>query len=43
VLAFEGVVIVVDSAVRGAARLELEVAGACSSLLFEEGSDDAGG
>ena len=43
VLAFVGIVIVVDSAVCGASCLELNVFGASGALLFEEGGDDAGG
>ena len=43
VLAFEGIVVVVDSAIGGVARLELEIVGASNLLFFEEGSDDAGG
>ena len=42
-LALVGVAIVVDSAVGGAACLELNVFGASGALLFEEGGDDAGG
>ena len=42
-LALVGVVVVVDSAVSGAACLELNVFGASGALLFEEGGDDAGG
>ena len=42
-LAFVGVVIVVDSAVGDASCLELNVFGASGALLFEEGGDDAGG
>ncbi len=43
VLAFVGVVIVIDSAVGGAACLELNVFGASGTLLFEESGDDVGG
>ena len=43
VLAFVGVMIVIDSAVGGAGCLELNVFGASGALLFEEGGDDAGG
>ncbi len=41
VLALEGIMIGVDSAVGGAAGLELEIFGASSLLLFEECGDDA--
>ncbi len=43
VLAFQGVMVVVDSAVRCTARLELEVIVASSALFFRERCDDAGG
>ena len=43
VLAFVGVVVIIDSAVCGAAGLELNVFGAGGALFFEEGGDDAGG
>ena len=43
VLAVVGVVIVIDSAIGGAACLELNVFGASGTLLFEEGGDEAGG
>ncbi len=43
VLAFQGVVVVVHSAVSGMARLELEVIVTSSALFFKEGCDDAGG
>ncbi len=42
VLALEGIMIGVDSAVGGAAGLELEIFGASSPLLFKECGDDAG-
>ncbi len=42
-LAFVGIVVVIDSAVGGAACLELNVFGAGGALLFEEGGDDDGG
>ena len=41
-LAFVGIVVVMDSAIGGAAGLELDVVSASSVFLFEEGSDDAG-
>ena len=40
-LAFQGVVVVVNSAMDNMARLELEVVGASSALFFKEGCDDA--
>ena len=42
VLAFVGIVVVMDSAIGGAAGLELDVVSASSVFLFEEGTDDAG-
>ncbi len=39
VLAFQGVVVVVNSAIGGTARLELEVIVASSALFFEKGCD----
>ena len=41
VLAFQGFMEVVHSAVGGTARLKLEVVIARSTLFFEEGCDDA--
>ena len=42
VLAFQGVVVVVHSAIGGTARLELEVIVSVSSVLFfEEGCDNS--
>ena len=38
-----GFVVVIDSAVGGSAGLELDIVNASSALLFEKGSDDAGG
>ncbi len=43
VLAFVGIVVVIDSAVDGAAGLELNVFGASGALFFEERGDYAGG
>ena len=43
VLAFVGVMIVIDSAVGGAACLKLNIFGPSGTLLFEEGGDDSGG
>ncbi len=40
-LAFQGVVVVVHSAIGGTARLELEVIVASSTLFFKEGCDDS--
>ena len=41
-LAFVGIVVVMDSAIGGTAGLELDVVSASSVFLFEEGTDDAG-
>ncbi len=41
VLAFQGIVVVVNSAVGGTTRLELEVVAASSALFFEEGCDNS--
>ena len=43
VIAFVGVVVIIYSAVGGAARLEMDVFGVGGALFFEEGGDDAGG
>ncbi len=43
VLAFQGIMVVVNSAVGGTARLELEVIVVSSALFFKEGCDDSGG
>ncbi len=41
VLAFQGVRVVVNSAIGGTARLELEVIVASSALFFKEGCDNS--
>ena len=41
VLAFQGIVVVVSSAVGGTARLELEVVVTSSALFFKEGCDNS--
>jgi hypothetical protein len=41
VLAFQGFTVVVNSAIGGMARLELEVIVASSALFFEEGCDNS--
>jgi hypothetical protein len=41
VLAFQGIMVAVHSAIGGTAGLELEVVVASSTLFFEEGCDDS--